>query len=258
MEPLSALSCLATGLALLLLGLWLWKEVTMGLYTGGDRLDGRLVVITGGNCGIGLEVGRPPLPPPAAQTARELARRGALLVVGCRSKARGEAAVRDIVASTGSRTVELVELDLLSLASVRRFAQAVASRPEPLHLLINNAGAAAIMNGSRHDGRSHLSGDGLEVVTQTNHLSHFLLTCLLRDRLAAAGTSRVINVSSLAALHGKIDLQNINYETDSSSAALKKNYHNSKLMNVMFSAELSRRWKEQGVTSFSCHPGLVR
>ena len=93
---------------------------------------------------------------------------------------------------------------------------------------------------------------------QCNHLSHFLLTNLLRDKLAEAGNARVINVSSFAACHGKIDLNNVNYESDSSPAALQRNYHNSKLMNVMFSQEIGRRWADLGITSYSNHPGLVR
>ena len=93
---------------------------------------------------------------------------------------------------------------------------------------------------------------------QCNHLSHFLLTNLLREKLAEAGTARVINVSSIAAWHGKIDLKNINYELDSSPAGLRMNYHNSKLMNLMFSQEIGRRWAHLGVTAYSSHPGLVR
>ena len=97
-----------------------------------------------------------------------------------------------------------------------------------------------------------------EISFQCNHLSHFLLTNLLREKLAEAGNARVINVSSIAAWHGKIDLDNINYESYSSPATLKWNYHNSKLMNVMFSQELSRRWANLGITAYSNHPGLVR
>ena len=76
--------------------------------------------------------------------------------------------------------------------------------------------------------------------------------------MAEAGNARVINVSSLAAKGGKIDLDNINYESDSSPEALKKNYNNSKLMNVMFSQEISRRWSHLGITAYSNHPGVVR
>merc|ERR1711971_1441216 len=141
--------------ALVMAALWLWKELTMGIYRGKERLDGKLVVTTGANCGIGLE------------TARDLAKRGALIIVGCRSRQRGEAAVKEIVNASGNSKVEMVELDLLSLASVRRFAQAVAARPEPLSLLINNAGMAD-GNGANTwaVGKSHLSDDGLEITTQ--------------------------------------------------------------------------------------------
>lgn len=247
LQLLEVVSSLAWYTGLLMGALWLLKEVTMGMYLGRQRLDGRLVVVTGANCGIGLE------------TARDLASRGATLVLGCRSRERGEAAVRDIVATTGNTQVVMEELDLLSLESVRRFAQTIASRPEPLGLLINNAGMAdgdGIQSWAI--GKSHLSNDGLELVTQTNHLSHFLLTNLLKDKLAAAGKARVINVSSIAAPGGKIDLQNINYESDSSPSALRNNYHNSKLMNVLFSKEISRRWGQLGITSYSNHPGVIR
>jgi len=232
--------------ALVMAALWLGKELTMGIYRGKERLDGKLVVITGANCGIGLE------------TARDLAKRGAVIIVGCRSRQRGEAAVKEIVRTSGNPKVEMEELDLLSLASVRRFAQAVAARPEPLSLLINNAGMGDFGAITWAVGKSHLSDDGLEITTQCNHLSHFLLTNLLREKLAEAGNARVINVSSIAARHGKIDLKNINYELDSSPAGLKMNYHNSKLMNLMFSQEISRRWAHLGITAYSSHPGLVR
>ena len=99
---------------------------------------------------------------------------------------------------------------------------------------------------------------GIHLLIQTNHLSHFLLTNLLRGKLTAAGNARVINVSSMLAARGRIRLDNINYETDSSGEALKMTYANSKLMNIMFCQEISRRWKHLGISAFSCHPGFVR
>ena len=98
----------------------------------------------------------------------------------------------------------------------------------------------------------------LHPTIQTNHLSHFLLTNLLREKLLSAGNARVINVSSMLAARGKIRLDNLNYEADSSGEALKMTYANSKLMNIMFCQEISRRWKHLGISAFSCHPGFVR
>ena len=98
----------------------------------------------------------------------------------------------------------------------------------------------------------------LHLDIQTNHLSHFLLTNLLREKLTSAGNARVINVSSMLAARGKIRLDNLNYEADSSGEALKMTYANSKLMNIMFGQEISRRWKHLGIAAFSCHPGFVR
>ena len=95
-------------------------------------------------------------------------------------------------------------------------------------------------------------------VVQTNHLSHFLLTNLLREKLKAASNARVINVSCKLALFGHLGLDNTNYEADSANIALEKKYPNSKLMNIMFTQELSRRWKHVGVHAFSCHPGFVK
>jgi len=241
------LYCFFWWMFIILLSMFMCKELTMGIYIGKTQLKGKLVVITGGNCGIGLE------------TARDLASRGAKVILGCRNRERGEGAVKDIITSTGNSMVEMVELDLLSLESVRRFAQEISARPEPLHILINNAGMTDAKGVKTWAvGKSHLSKDGLEIVTQTNHLSHFLLTNLLREKLEAASSSRVINVSSLAALGGNINLDNINHERDSSAKALTSTYHNSKLMNIMFSKEISKRWAHLGITSYSLHPGFVR
>ena len=100
------------------------------------------------------------------------------------------------------------------------------------------------------------SKDNLEVVLPTNHLSHFLLTNLLKSHLAASGNARVINVPSLANIGGNIDLENMNYEKE--GKALNLTYPDSKLMNIMFSKEISVRWMNIGISSYSLHPGLVR
>eukprot|EP00090_Calanus_glacialis_P016200 TRINITY_DN25427_c0_g1_i1.p1 TRINITY_DN25427_c0_g1~~TRINITY_DN25427_c0_g1_i1.p1 ORF type:complete len:350 (-),score=82.20 TRINITY_DN25427_c0_g1_i1:72-971(-) len=213
----------------------------MGVYRKKIDMTGKVVVITGGNSGIGLE------------TARELARQGATVILGCRSEQRGREAVADIKRTTNNQDVLFFPLDLLNLKSVREFSEEIMKHVDKIDILLNNAGFA--------DGRKERnltrSQDKLEISLQTNHLSHFLLTNLLKDQLARAGNARVINVSSLANMKGDIDLENINYEKDEEKTS-KRTYNNSKLMNILFSKEISHRWKSIGVTSYSLHPGFVR
>merc|ERR1712183_663879 len=142
--------------------------------------------------------------------------------------------------------------DLLDLKSVRKFAKDIGGDVEKIDILVNNAGMAD----GRKDKVVTRSKDKFEITLQTNHLSHFLLTNLLKSKLAAARNSRVINVSSLANIGGVVDLDNLNYEKEFTNPY--KTYHNSKLMNIMFSKEIAARWKNIGVTSYSLHPGFVR
>jgi len=221
--------------------IFMYKELTMGMYRRVVDLTGKVVVITGGNSGVGLE------------TARVLAQRGARVILGCRSSMRGNEAVADIKRSTKNEKVHFYPLDLLDLKSVRKFAKDVAGDVEKIDILLNNAGMAD----GRKDKNLTRSKDKLEITLQTNHLSHFLLTILLKDKLAAAGNSRVINVSSMASQFGNIDLDNLNFEKDETKG-YERTYHNSKLMNILFTKELSRRWNDIGVTSYALHPGFVR
>merc|ERR1712106_471746 len=221
--------------------LFLYKEFTMGMYGKKIDMSGKVVVITGGNSGIGLE------------TARGLAEQGATVILGCRSKERGKEAVADIKRTTFNENVRFLPLDLLDLQSVRDFSEEINKQVDKIDILLNNAGFAD----ARNERNLTRSKDKLEISLQTNHLSHFLLTNLLKAQLAAAGNARVINVSSMANLMGNIDMENINYEKDEVKPC-KMTYHNSKLMNVLFSKEIALRWSNLGVTSYSLHPGLVR
>jgi len=225
---------------LVVLLLFLYKELTMGMYRRVVDMTGKVVVITGGNSGVGLE------------TARSLAMRGARVILGCRSRERGMQAVTDIKRTTNNEKVHFYPLDLLDLKSVRKFAKDIGGDFEKIDILINNAGMAD----GRKDRVVTRSKDKFEITLQTNHLSHFLLTNLLKAKLAAAGDARVINVSSMASQFGNIDLNNLNYEKDETVG--NRSYHNSKLMNILFTKELSRRWSDIGVTSFALHPGFVR
>eukprot|EP00091_Calanus_sinicus_P008815 TRINITY_DN21030_c0_g1_i1.p1 TRINITY_DN21030_c0_g1~~TRINITY_DN21030_c0_g1_i1.p1 ORF type:complete len:200 (-),score=45.96 TRINITY_DN21030_c0_g1_i1:331-930(-) len=124
------LTCHIGRLTLVLTLVFMYKELTMGIYRKKDKLDGKLGIVTGGNTGIGLE------------TARGLAERGARVILACRSKQRGEAAVTNIISSTGNKSVIFMQLDLLDLKSVRKFADDVAKKEKKVDILINNAAMA--------------------------------------------------------------------------------------------------------------------
>ncbi len=202
-----------------------------GRWTASDIPDqsGRIAVVTGANSGIGLI------------TARELARAGARVVMACRNLEKGHAA-----ASSVRGEVEVRQLDLADLGSVRDFAQGVE---EPLDVLINNAG---IMAPPRR-----LTSDGFESQLGTNHLGHFALTGRLLGRLLAAPEPRVITLSSLAHRMGRIRFSNLQGERNYVSWLA---YAQSKLANLMFCFELQRRAVQAGseLTSVAAHPGYSR
>ncbi|XP_037077685.1 LOW QUALITY PROTEIN: retinol dehydrogenase 12-like [Pollicipes pollicipes] len=204
------------------------------MYRSEARLDGKTVVITGANSGVGKE------------TARDLGRRGARLILGVRSLERGEAALRELPVGAGGKPL-LLQLDLASLESVRCFAAAVRQREPKVHLLINNAGVMACPRAE--------TADGFELQLGTNHLGHFLLTHLLLDQLRAAAPARVINLSSLAHTRGQMHFDDLML---TKGYTKWKAYYQSKLANVLFTRELARRLAGSGVTTYAVHPGVVR
>jgi NAD(P)-dependent dehydrogenase (short-subunit alcohol dehydrogenase family) len=183
---------------------------------------GHTVIITGANSGLG------------AVTARELARVGAKIVMAVRNTAKGEAAAREI---TGD--VEVRALDLQDLSSVRQFADGV----DGADILINNAGIMASPYA--------LTVDGFESQIGTNHLGHFALTNLLLPKLS----DRVVSVSSMAHFPGRIRLDDLNWQSRRYSPWLA--YCQSKLANLLFTAELQRRLKAIGspLRALAAHPG---
>ena len=203
-------------------------------WTAADIPDqaGRVAVVTGGNSGLGLE------------TARELARHGARVVLTARDPAKGSTAVADIQASVPSADVSVAELDLASLDSVRAFASGLGE--ERLDLLINNAGI--MMTPPRK------TADGFELQLGTNHLGHFALTGLLLDRLARADAARVVTLSSIAHKRGKLDFDDLQREHDYGPQSA---YEQSKLANAVFGLELDRRLRAAGspIVSALAHPG---
>ncbi|HEY2733540.1 MAG TPA: SDR family oxidoreductase [Polyangiales bacterium] len=200
-----------------------------------DTLEGKVALITGANTGIGLV------------TARELASRGARVFIACRSTARGAEAVARIQAALPDAKVEALALDLGDFDSVRQCAETFLALDRPLHLLINNAGMA----GSRG-----LSASGFELAFGVNHMGHFLLTHLLLERLKRSAPARIVTVASRAHEDvAGIDFRAVRKKTKTLLAV--REYGVSKLANVLFSAELARRLRDTGVTTYSLHPGVI-
>jgi len=199
-------------------------------------LSGKVAVVTGSNSGIGK------------QTALGLAELGATVVMTARDAQRGGDALEEVRLRSGSDTVELADLDLASLSSVRAFAASHLERHDRLDILVNNAG---LISGSRSE-----TADGFEQMFGVNHLGHFLLTELLTERLVASAPARVVIVSSFAhrlAITGqrRNDLQTT--RRFSSMGA----YGRSKLANAQHALELARRLDGTGVTVNCLHPGSV-
>ncbi|XP_063044634.1 retinol dehydrogenase 12-like isoform X1 [Engraulis encrasicolus] len=199
------------------------------------RLDGKTVLITGANTGLGKE------------TAVDLASRGARVILACRDMGRGGRAAEEIRKRSGNGNVLLKQLDLASLESVRRLATDVLATEERLDILINNAGIMMCPKWQTED--------GFEMQFGVNHLGHFLLTNRLLPILKKSTPSRVVNVSSLAHEKGKIHFDDINLDKDYEPM---RSYQQSKLANVLFSRELAKRLEGSGVTVYSLHPGVIR
>nr|XP_055066709.1 retinol dehydrogenase 12 isoform X1 [Misgurnus anguillicaudatus] len=224
-------------IALLAISFFLLRKwIAGGVCKSRARLDGKTVVVTGANTGIGKE------------TAREMARRGARVVMACRDITRAENAADSIRRSTGNGNVVVRHLNLASLYSIREFAKEFIATEERLDVLINNAGVMMCPK--------WITEDGFETQLAVNHLGHFLLTNLLLGMLKKSSPSRVVNVSSIAHVGGKIEFDDLFYDKCPYSPLIS--YKQSKLANVLFSRELARQMKGTGVSSYSLHPGVIR
>lgn len=204
-------------------------------YTKNTKITDKVVVITGANTGIGKE------------NAIDLAKRGGKIYIACRDIQRGEDALKEIRKISGSDNVHFLQLDLASLESVREFVKKFRALEDHLHILINNAGVMACPRA--------LTKDGFEMQIGTNHLGHFLLTNLLLDMIQASSPSRIVNVSSEGHRIGGIYKNDLMSEK---SYSKYKAYGQSKLANILFSRELSKKLEGSGVTVNSCHPGVVK
>jgi NAD(P)-dependent dehydrogenase (short-subunit alcohol dehydrogenase family) len=197
-------------------------------------IEGKRVLITGATDGIGK------------QTALELVRRGASVILHGRDYQRATAAAVDITASTHGARVSTVGADLSRLDRVRTLAAQILKRETRLDVLINNAGVYMT--------ERVLTPDGLETTFAVNHLAHFLLTNLLLDLLKKSAPSRIITVSSAAHRRAQFDPANLQGEKSFDGYW---SYALSKLANVLFTMELAGRLEGTGVTATCLHPGSI-
>ena len=199
-------------------------------------LSGKTIIVTGSNSGIGYEA------------ALGFAGKHATVVLACRSMEKANAAVAQIKSAHPDASVAAMELDLASLASVRKFADEFRQRYGKLDILCNNAGVMAIPY--------RKTADGFEMQIGTNHFGHFALTGLLIDLLLASDGARVVHVASGAHRMGSIRFDDLNWEHGYRKWPA---YGQSKLANLLFCLELHRRLEKAGakVLSVACHPGYA-
>ncbi len=197
---------------------------------------GKRAIVTGANIGLGF------------QTARELARAGAQVVMACRSVERGQVAADKIKAEQPSAQVFVAQLDLSSLASVRKFAADVVAAGEPLDILVNNAGIMMLP-------KREVSPDGFEMQMATNYLGHYALTGLLLPVLLRSSAPRVVSLSSNAHKRSQLELDDLHQEHNYNPT---KSYQQTKLAMLVFAKELQRQSEAHGakLLSVAAHPGL--
>jgi NAD(P)-dependent dehydrogenase (short-subunit alcohol dehydrogenase family) len=199
----------------------------------GVDLSGKRAIVTGASSGIGVE------------TARALADAGAAVTLAVRNTESGERVAAGIREGTGNDAVTVGALDLSDLSSVRAFVGAWSG---PLDILVNNAGVMAIQELT-------LSSSGHEMQFATNHLGHFALALGLHDSLAAAGSARIVSVSSGGHLRSPVVFDDIDYafrDYDPFGA-----YGQSKTANVLFAVEATRRWASEGISANALMPGGI-
>lgn len=198
------------------------------------RQNGRIVLVTGANSGIGFEI------------ALAFAQKGARVIMACRNMEKGQAAYDEIRSQEPDADLDLRRLDLSSLESVRTFSESVLDDYTRLHVLVNNAGLMAIPRWE--------TADGFEMQFGVNHLGHFALTGLLLPLLQNTPGSRVVTVSSMVSMIGKINFDDLQGEKNYTRYGA---YGQSKLANILFALELQRRFDNAGIKSLSlpAHPG---
>ncbi|CAG2109577.1 unnamed protein product, partial [Medioppia subpectinata] len=206
-----------------------------GFYYDDKKLNGQVVVVTGGNTGIGKE------------TAHQLALRDAKVYILCRDTKKGETAVNDILSLNPKANIKLLSLDLSSLKSVRKCVEELSGLETKVDILINNAGVAMCPEWQTED--------GFEMQIGTNHLGHFLFTLHLIPLLKKAPAGRIVNVSAEMYKFGRIHLDNINLRNGAYDNLYA--YAQSKLANILFTRELAKRLRHSNITAYCLHPGVI-
>jgi NAD(P)-dependent dehydrogenase (short-subunit alcohol dehydrogenase family) len=217
----------------------IYFKLVAGVCKSKRRIDGQVAIVTGSNSGIGFE------------TAKDLARRGAKVILACRNVESAESACVEIRRETKNEKVVAKKLDLSSLASVRQFCKEILKEETRLDILVNNAGVAGL--------RKSITDEKLESQFATNHFGPFLMTNILIGLMKKTESGRIVTVSSLA--HNwtdKLDLENLNSEKKWEPKVL---YAKAKLCNILFTRELARRLKLAGlnnITANAVNPGGVK
>lgn len=219
---------------LFLLAVRFYAYYTLGVCKSKEKMEGKTVIITGCTSGIGKE------------TAREMAKRGARLIMACRNVDAANKIKDEFIQETGNSNIVVKKLDLSSFASIREFAKQINEEESKLDVLLHNAGTADVF-------KKKLSEDGLELTMATNQYGPFLLTHLLIDLLKRSKPSRIVVVASGLYRLGRLNLNNLN-PTTLMPAYL---YYVSKYANIVFTLELARRLEGTGVTANCLHPGII-
>ncbi|XP_055529821.1 retinol dehydrogenase 14 isoform X2 [Wyeomyia smithii] len=233
-SPFDILPYIVTAIAAFVSLFKFYLRLTCGKITTSRNMEGKTIIITGANSGIGKE------------TARDLAKRGARIILACRNMDTAKQARDEIVEDSGNEAVFVKKLDLSSQASVREFAAEVLKTESKLDVLIHNAGFAETFKKTK-------SVDGIEFTMATNHYGPFLLTHLLIDLLKKSSPSRIVVVASELYRLASVDLNNLN-PVSSLPGYL---YYVSKSANIMFTLELARRLEGTNVTANCLHPGMI-
>jgi NAD(P)-dependent dehydrogenase (short-subunit alcohol dehydrogenase family) len=202
-------------------------------------LTGKVIIVTGGNSGLGYE------------SVKAFAENGAEVVLASRSTEKGETAKTQIMKSNPKGKIRVMELDLMDFSSIKEFTREFRGKYDQLNVLLNNAGIMTTPY--------FLTKDGLEAQNGTNHFGHYALTGLLMDLIVKSPGSRIVNVSSNGHKYGKMDFENLLFENGKDYTPMKS-YARSKLSNLLFTYELQRAFELKGIDSIAvaAHPGASR